>query len=347
MSAARIAAGSLHTFAATLLERGGLPLDAARTVADMLLWADLRGTHSHGVSRLPLYLGWLASGEINAAARISVALSLPALRVMEGDRCAGAVGMQAAARHAVELARASGVGMVLLRDTTHTGALGHTTAQVAAQGLVAISAAASGPHMAYHGAAGAGVSTAPLSIAAPGAPGAPPLVFDMASSAMALGKLMQAKAAGRPLPEGWASDAEGRPTTDPALATTPLPLGGPKGSGLALMAEVVASLLTHNPILAPALSGAQRPRHYQNAWLIAIDVAAVAGAQAYADDAGALVAAIKALPAAEGQQILLPGERGETEHTRSVAQGIALPPPVRRELEQLAQRHGLTPPWLA
>lgn len=333
----------LQKFASEVLANAGLQAGQAAEVARVLVWADARGTHSHGVARLKLYTELLQSGEMNGAAKVAPTLSLPAFVTLEADRSAGAVAMTAAADHAVACAKRCGIGMAIARDTTHTGALGYYTSRIAAQGLCGIAGAASGPHMAYHNAATAGVSTGPISIAAPG-PGAQPIVFDMASSVVALGKLQQAKAAGKPIPADWAIDALGRPTTDAAEAKTPLPLGGPKGSGLALMLEVLSSLLAANPILAPALHvPPNRRRHYQNGFVIAIDIAQVTDPGTFSLQAEALVSALKHLPASEGQEILMPGERGARQAAAAESNGVALPPPVLAQLDDLAGQLGVPP----
>lgn len=336
----------LRSLANRMLQAAGLCADHAATVAAMLVWADARGTESHGVARLPFYVELLSRGQMNGAAQVRPLLRLPAVTVLEGDRCAGAVGMKAAALEAVALARRSGIGLCLLRDTTHTGALGHYTAQIAEAGLAGIAAAASGPNMAYHQAAAAGVSTAPLSIAMPRGLDRAPLLFDMASGAVALGKLQQAKAAGQPLPAGWALDAHGRPTTDPAMAQTPLPLGGPKGSGLALMLEGLASLLSDNPILAPALGLPPiRRRHYQNGFIIALDMTQITAPDTYFLQADALVDALKALPAQEGQEILMPGERGFRQASISAREGVTLSAVTVNALQKTADALGVASPW--
>lgn len=342
----QITVGNLRQFAGSILLAAGLKAEHAQTVAEMLVWADARGTDSHGVARLPFYVELLKSGQMNGTAHIHPLLRLPALSVLEGNRCAGGAGMKAAALEAIALARRSGLGLCLLRDTTHTGALGHYTEMIADAGLAGIAVAASGPNMAYHNAAAAGVSTAPLSIAVPRGPGLDPLLFDMASGAVALGKLQQAKGSGRPLPSGWALDGQGRPTTDPAAATTPLPLGGPKGSGLALMLEGLASLLCDNPILAPALSmPASSRRHYQNGFVIALDIAQITDPGEYRIQADALVEAIKALPAQEGQEILMPGERGFRQARASAHDGIALRGASAAALQRIAAELNVGLPW--
>ena len=290
-----------------------------------------------------MYVSLLESGQMNGAATVQPRLRLPALTVLEANRSPGAVAMSAAVVEAASTARVQGLGMCLVSDTTHTGALGYFTERIARAGMIGIAGAASGPHMAYFGAAEAGVSTSPLSIAAPGTE---PIVFDMASGAVALGKLLRAKATGEPIPSGWAIDDQGRTTNDPAAAKVPLPLGGPKGSGLALMMEMLTSLLVNNPILAPSLAvPVARRRHYQNAFVIAIDVEGIIDKDAYVDQSVALVDAIKALTPQEGQEVLLPGERGLRHREMSHRDGIRLAPHTVTELDRMAKVFHITTPW--
>ncbi len=343
--ATRTSSTGLQAFVQTLLASAGLDEQAAALVAESLVWADLRGSPSHGVSRIPQYVAWLASGDMNGRAKPRVGLSLPALTVVEGDRCAGALGMRSAANQAMACARRGGASLVLLRETTHTGALGFHTAHVASSGMFAMAMAASAPLMAYHGSTVAGVSTAPLSMACPGL--GEPIVFDMASGAVAFGKLMQARATGQPLEPGWAIDALGNPTTDAHKATTPLPLGGPKGSGLALMAEIACSLLTGHPILAPALATpSANHRHTQNAWMLVIDIAQVMDPAQFRGQLAELAAAIHGLPPSGDGPPRLPGERGHAAASERSANGIVLAPATVAALEALASQSGIRSPWV-
>jgi LDH2 family malate/lactate/ureidoglycolate dehydrogenase len=339
-----IDAGALRAFASSLLQANGLLAQHAHEVADVLVWADLRGVDSHGVSRLPLYVKWLRSGEMNSRATLHVALQMPALQVLDAHEAPGAVAMKAAANAATRLARDCGVGMVMVRGTTHTGSLGYYTSSIASEGLVGLALSASGPNMIYHGAAAPGVSTAPLSIAVPRRGGAP-VVFDMASSAIAFGRLQEARAEHRQLPPGVAADASGVATTDPDAAVAPLPLGGAKGSGLALMIELVCSAMTGAAILAPALLASGTPaRHRQNGMVLAIDFSQVAAGQAE-EQVEALIGAIKSLPPAAGSEILMPGERGALESARRSSAGIPLDSRTARALADSAASMGIAVPW--
>jgi LDH2 family malate/lactate/ureidoglycolate dehydrogenase len=194
-----------------------------------------------------------------------------------------------------------------VKATTHTGALGYYTQHAARDGFAAIALSASSPLMAYHGARAAGVSTAPLSIAVPGEH--EPLALDMASSLISMGALAKARRSGAPIPAGAALSAAGKPTTDAREASVPLPLGGPKGSGLALLTECLCSLLLANPILAESLERTPKARrHYQNGLVIAIDAQRFVPLAEFRREVRRLAAALRKLPA-DGE-ILMPGERG-------------------------------------
>ena len=318
-----------------IFARCGMSEAHAALVADVLVWAELRGMGSHGVMRVPRYVELIRKGDLNVRPDIRPALETAACVLLDADRAAGPVAMMEAARAACDKARASGIGLALVRETTHTAALGYYTQSAAREGFAAIALAASSPLMAYHGARAAGVSTAPLSIAVPGED--EPLALDMASSVVSMGALAQARASGAALAEGAALAADGSPTTDSRAASIPLPLGGPKGSGLALMSECLASLLTANPILAEALERTPASkRHRQNGLVIAIDVARFITPERFREEVRRLVSALRKLPAAPGAEILMPGERGQRNAAR---QRDALPVPTKlyEELKALAE----------
>ena len=339
-----VKADALQRFAAQIFARAGLPDAHAALVAEVLVWANLRGMDSHGVMRIPRYVALIEAGDMNPLPTLAIASETAASVLLDADRAAGPVAMTAAIDHAMRKARAAGIGLALVRATTHTAALGYYTSRAAVAGMAGLAISASWPNMAYHGARAAGVATSPLSIAVPGGD-AEPIVLDMASGIVSVGKLAQARLAGRPIPEGWAFDADGNPTTDPTRAQIPLPLGGPKGSGLALMIELITSLIVANPILAESLEGTETGRHHrQNGAAIAIDIARFGDVAVFRREAARLARALKALPRVpDTEEILLPGERGHRTRASRARAGIALPAPIAAELAALAQKLGVPP----
>lgn len=340
-SFAAVGADALRRFVQNIFTRAGMSEGHAATVADALVWADLRGVDTHGVTRVPRYVEWIAAGVVNPRPEIKVTIDTPASVLIDADRAAGPIAMTAAMEAAARKARQAGVGLALVRATTHTAALGYYTQAAARDGMAAVALAGSIPIMAYHGALGAGVSTSPISIAVPGGASGP-IVLDMATGIVSLGGLVQARRSGKPIPEGWALAADGTPTTDPRRAEIPLPMGGPKGSGLALMIELLTSVLVSNPILAGTVGKPGRARHRQNGLALAIDVSRYGDPAAFGREAERLVAAVKALPAAPGVEILMPGERGARAFERQSRDGIPLAAASRDELNAVAERLGVS-----
>jgi LDH2 family malate/lactate/ureidoglycolate dehydrogenase len=337
-----VEADELKRFTRDVFVRTGMSGAHATTVAEVVVWANLRGVDSHGVMRVPRYVEWIEAGVVNPRPDLKVATETAASVLIDADRAAGPVAMTAAMQAAARKAREVGVGLALVRATTHTAALGYYTQAAARQGMAAVALAGSIPNMAYHGARAAGVSTSPISIAVPGGSGGP-VVLDMATGIVSLGRLAQARRSGQSLPEGWALDADGKPTTDPQQAEIPLPMAGPKGSGLALMIEFLTSVLVSNPILAETVGKPARGRrHRQNGLALAIDVSRYGGdAAVFGREVDRLVAVLKALPRDPGVDILMPGERGARAFEQRSRDGIPLPRTTRDELKTLAARLGV------
>lgn len=331
----------LQRYAAALLAGGGFGRKQAEQTAEVLVWANARGVDSHGVLRIPRYVEMVEAGTIRPDAEPAVIERKGAISVLEAARAPGASAMIAAMQEAVEQASKSGVGWCSARNITHAGAIGYYALQAAAKGFVGIVMTASGPLMAYHGARGSAVSTNPLAIAVPSV--GEPVVLDMSTANVALGKIMAAKDAGKSIPPDWGVDEQGQQTTDPKKVATLTPLGGPKGSGLSLMIEILASVLVNNPVIAPALSGKGTGR--MNGLAIAVQIDAFGGSDRFAQDVANLAQALKAVPLAAGvSSILMPGERGFAEAASREASGIPLPSGTVARLAKLADRFGVGPP---
>ena len=340
----RFSSAELDRLTAAIFVGVGMLPEHAQAIAQSLVWANLRGVDTHGVMRAPRYLEMIDRGEMNLRPAMTIAKETVSSVLIAADSAPGPVALRYAADQAVEKAKQGGVALAVIAHTTHTGAMGYYTGRVAEAGLACIGVNATIPLMPYHGARGAALGTNPISIAVPGA-GADPLLFDMATSIISRGKMLQARRTGAPLQPGWVVDDAGNPTTDAAAATMPLPLGGPKGSGLSLMIECLTSVLTGNPIIADALEKSGKgAAHRQNALLIAIDVTTFIALDEFRRQIDRLVQALKALPLAPGaEEILMPGERGaRTMRERRVA-GIPLPDKVADELAAVALRLGVAP----
>ncbi|MCX4090801.1 Ldh family oxidoreductase [Nocardia sp. alder85J] len=342
-----VPAAELTTFFTALFTRAGTSAEHAATVAEVLAWASLRGVDSHGASRVPRYLELLDSGEANKNPDLRLSSTAAAVAVLDADRAPGPVALTAAADEAITRARAraTGIGAVGVRRTVHTGAIGYYTARIAEAGLIGIGFVAGMPNMSYTGVKGAAVATSPLAIAVPAATHSTPLL-DMATAGIALGRIAQFRNAGKPLPAGTAATADGTPTTDPNLATMPLPLGGAKGAGMSLLFELLTSVLVGAPILSSFHSDDPEGRvHRQNALIIALDPAAFGDRDRFTTAVDTTLDTLKSLPRADAStDIRYPGESSSATAQQRATSGIPVAAKVWAELETAAEKLGVAVP---
>jgi LDH2 family malate/lactate/ureidoglycolate dehydrogenase len=242
----RIASEAIQTFIADSLRIVGLPAGDAAKAAKLMLEADLTGADAHGVFRLPQYVRRLRGGGINPMPDIRVEKTAAATALVDGDNGMGHLVMARAAETAVELARASGVGWVGARRSNHAGAAGVYAALPLQHGMVGIySVVASANHMAPWGGIETLLGTNPLAIAIPAGKEAP-VVLDIATTVVSYGTVKNYRLQGKEMPTGWmVKKQDGEPLTDPARSAEGVlnPIGGHKGSGLALVLGLLAGPL--------------------------------------------------------------------------------------------------------
>jgi LDH2 family malate/lactate/ureidoglycolate dehydrogenase len=335
----RIPAADLREFTKSVFIAAGVPSEDAALEAEVLVWANLRGVDSHGVLRIPWYIDLLGRGDMNARPSIRVEKETAATLLIDGDRALGPIVTTMAMRRAIDKARGAGIGWAVIRNTTHQGAMAYYALMAAEAGMAGIAIVCSPPNMAPFGARAAGVHNSPISIAVP-AGRHRPLCVDMATSVAAGGKLSLARDKGIPLPPGWALDETGQPTTDATRAQILVPVGGPKGSGLAMMFETLTSLMVGNPLLGPALSGEPGAgRHRQNSVVAAIDIGAFTDLTAYRAEVDRIIDGLRALPPAAGvSEVLVPGEPEDRTADERWRQGIQLPTGTIDNLRAVAAR---------
>ena len=341
-----VAHSELRRFIRDVLVAQGARESDAGAVADGLIWANLRGVDGHGVSRLPNYLGFLKRGEIDTKAQTRLTHDRPSSFVLDSYFGFGPVACMQAAAIAVERAKQIGVCFGLVRETTHTGAIGRYAQWIAQHDCAALVLGAGPALMAYYGARVRSMATSPIAIAVPTGDGV--RLLDMATSTISNGKILQAKQTGTPLPPDTVLTADGEPTTDPNKAEILLPLGGPKGSGLGFMFEVLTSILAGAPIHARALGPEQRKRHVANLAMLAIDISSFRPLADFRGDADTLSAIVKCLPRQTGfDEITLPGERSNRTEIARRKSGIPIPAKLWGELEGIANANGVAMPVVA
>lgn len=338
---------TLQTLTAQIFTAAGMPPEDAAIEAEVLVWANLRGVDSHGVLRIPSYVSSIENGGMNPRPNIQVVKDTPAMSLIDADWAFGPVVTTFAMKRAIAKAQDVGIGWMLIRNTTHQGAMAYYTLMAAEEGLAGIAVVCNPPNMAPYGARAAGLHNSPISLAVP-AQDRRPLVLDMATSVAAGGKLSLAIDKGVQIPLGWALDKDGNPTTLPAEAAALLPFGGYKGSGLAMLFECFSSLMVGNPLVVRKL--ANQPIHpgTQNSFVAAIDIAMFTDLACYRQDVDELIAQIKALPTADGvDEVLVPGEPEDRTYDQRCQNGIPLPDGTAQNLRQVAEKLGLpVPEWL-
>ena len=241
----RISIQSLERRVADHFSKAGIPAETSKAVATALVMAEAEGQQGHGLSRIPSYLAQFASEKINPQAEPKLDTPQPSVLLVDADNGFAYPALEKAFEKARDIARSQGVCMVLVSKSHHCGSLGYQVEKYAEAGQIALMMANTPVAMAMYGGTQPKLGTNPMAFAAP-VQGGRPLVIDLALSQVARGKIVVAAKEGKPIPEGWAIDADGRPTTDAneALKGSLLPAGGAKGSALALMVEVMAAALT-------------------------------------------------------------------------------------------------------
>jgi LDH2 family malate/lactate/ureidoglycolate dehydrogenase len=241
----RVPADELTAVVGTIFARCGMNAADAALLADSLVVADLTGVHSHGVLRVPEYVKKLTIGGVNPRGTPSVARDSGACLVVDGGNSMGQIGASFAMTQAIARARTTGIAAVAVRGSNHCGAMAYYALRAAAADMIGIATTNALPTMAPWGGAERLLGINPLGVAIP-AGEEPPIVYDAAFSGSAHGKIRVYQQQGWTLPEGWAMDRDGAPTTDPAAAIDGLlmPIGGFKGTGLAMLMGILSSMLS-------------------------------------------------------------------------------------------------------
>jgi len=304
---------------AAALERCRTSPENARSVARALVAAEADGLSGHGLSRVASYAAQAKAGKVDGFATPSATRPRPAVLAVDAAHGFAYPALELAVQELPAVAREAGIAAAPIRRSHHAGAAGHPVERLAEAGLVAILLANTPAAIAPWGGDRALFGTNPIAFAAPRERGAP-IVVDLSLSKVARGNILAAKQKGQPIPEGWAFDAQGRPTTDPdaALKGTMAPLGDAKGTALALMVELLAAGLTGATYAADASSflDAHGPPPGTGQLLLAFDPAALGGG---AERFEALAGAVQAQAGAR-----LPGARRLDLRRRAQAEGIAV-----------------------
>jgi LDH2 family malate/lactate/ureidoglycolate dehydrogenase len=344
MKAGHISPDGLRTFAAAAYEAAGMPVADALLCADTLVQADLWGHQSHGLMRLSWYLARLKAGVCEAVARPETVVDAGAIAVIDGRDGMGQVLAARAAEDVVSRAKRHGIGAVALRHSGHFGTAFYFTVMAARQNCVAFLTTNASPSMAPWGGRTKTLGNNPWSWACP-AGRHPPMVLDIANTAVARGKIYLARQRGEKIPEGWAINAAGAPTIDPqeAIDGVILPMAGHKGYAISVMMDMLSGVLTGSGVGAQ-VHGPYQPKHKSNAGhlMIALDIAAFQPVADFGQRVEAQIAELKSVPLAQGaEEIFYPGEIEARNDQTNRHDGLVLPEDTLKDLRKVAVEYGL------
>jgi len=337
-------ADQLAAFVCSAYVALGLPKPDAKLVADTLVQADLWGHQSHGVMRTFWYAARLQSGAMNAKTKPDLVVDGGAIAVIDGQDGVGQVIASYAMREAIDRAKKHGIGAVAVRNSGHFGTAMYYTRMASDDGCVGFLSTNASPAMAPLGGREKLIGTNPWSVAAPAGRYAP-MTLDIANTAVARGKLYLARQRGEDIPEGWAIDQDGHPTTDPiaGIAGNILPFAEHKGYAIATMMDVLSGILSGSgfgagvvgPYVAEGRSGVGH-------LAIALNIASFRPLPDFCHDMERLVASIKGVPLAPGaSEIFYPGELEARADKHHRLLGITLPHNTVDELNAGAKALGI------
>jgi L-2-hydroxycarboxylate dehydrogenase (NAD+) len=343
----RIPAAALADFYTRAFSAADVPAGDAATVAHVLLTADVLGIDSHGAPLVPDYINRLRSGLINPQPHIRAVSEYPGTLVLDGDHGLGPVVGTYAMRQAIAKARVNGVATVSVRNSNHYAACCNYPLLAVEEGMAGMTMTSAGPGVVPTFGVAPLLGTNPISIAFPGGNQARPFLLDMATSVVAKGKVGVYRREGKPLPTGWAYDADMQPTTDPAVARYLNTLGGDrdhssqKGYGLSMAVDLFTALLSGGRYSARMYTdsdrdGDQRPTSSQmfTAWRLDAFVAP----EEYAARFDEYIAMFHDSPPAPGAaRVLTPGDPEWAAEADRRTHGVPLHPIIRANLETVAR----------
>ena len=362
MSGRFIPAESLRRFVQQVFAQSGYPDEQAADAADVLLWASLRGVDTHGVRNLKsYYVDRTREGQLNPAADIRIERQTEHAACLDGDSGLGLACGCRAMRLAIEKSRHVGMGMVCVRNTHHLGPAGYFAHLAVEQGMLGLCMTGHFFGQGHSiGVAPLGsilpmFSTNPLSFAAPCGRHAP-FVLDMSTAAATVNRIEMYGQAGQPLPDGWACDAGGNPTTDPDAARVLRPLGGTpelggyKGAGLAMMVSVFSGVLSGAwACMESALDDTAQPNRYDQPtmghFFAAIRIDSFQPLEQFRCAMDAMIDALHAAPTSDpNQTVCYPGEIEAATAAKRAVRGIPVDDRLFEELRSLAEQLGVEMP---
>jgi len=335
---------SLRKYCTDLFTSLHMPIDDAFVVADNLVDADLCGVESHGVSRMSIYMKRLETGVVSKNAKIEVIQEHAASLALSASNAMGMVAGKYAMEHSIEKAKESGCCFTTVRNSNHYGMSGYYANMAAQANMVCITGTNAPPNIAPWGSYRPYQGTNPIAFAVPTQN--QPIILDMAPSVVAMGKVILAAKLGKDIPEGWALTKDGNPTTDAkeGVEGTVLPIGGPKGYGIAMFVDILSGILSgamFGPHINNMWSDFENPQNVGHFFIVA-DISKFVDIDEFKTRVGQMIGEVKALPKNPGvEEILLPGEIEQRLRKERKQKGLEISEVVYEELKSLGTKYGV------
>ena len=338
---------ALTNFCIAALTKIGLSRSDAETTANALVTTDAMGVFTHGTKLLSGYLNRLKGGGYRATARPRIEREGLGWAIIDGESALGQVGSVFAMQTAIAKAKQVGIAYAGLTNTGHIGAAGYYAVLAARAGMIGMITGNDMPSVAAPGSRGPVLGSNPIAYGVPVA-NADPIILDMATAAVAGGKVYAAHQRGEPIPPTWLIGPDGKPTTDGSLYphhAALAPMAGHKGYGFGLWCEILSAILPGGlmtwEVGSWIFDEPSKPSCH-NASFIAINIDAMIPRDRFQQRLRKLIDEIHAVPTAEGvERVLLPGEREGNLMRRAQTEGIALPPDVIAKLQVVAKEYGV------
>ncbi|GMQ95896.1 MAG: Ldh family oxidoreductase [Gammaproteobacteria bacterium] len=331
---------SLTQLSDDAFRHAGLSVENAGISTRILVDAEMMGLSPHGVIRIPEYANRLLRGGVDPNAAIRVDKRAPTLAIVDGNNALGTVVGSEALDAALEMVAETGLAYVGCRNSNHFGALAPYGLRACDAGYVLIAGTNASTTMAPWGGREIRIGNNPLCIAAPCADGVH-FILDMATSVAARGKIRAAQKAGSPIPQGWAADRSGIPTTDAseALAGSLLPFGGHKGSGLSMAVDILSGALTGAEFLTDVSSWSENPDAPSGVghFFVLVDPDRLLGPGAFASAMDRFKSIVLSTPSANATiPVVLPGQREQERRRAAMEDGITVPGDLLASIRALA-----------
>src|SRR5262245_16820994 len=344
----RVEADRLEAFTARAFEAVGITAPDARSIAELMVRADLQGSEGHGVFRLPQYVRRIKGGAVNIKPNIRVTREAAGMALVDGDNGMGHLVMRFATDRAIEKAKTAGVAWVGVKWSNHAGPASLYASMPLEHDMVGLYlAVGNANHLPAWGGLDMLLSTNPIAVAIPAAE-EPAIVLDMATTVAAYGKVKTKAQRGETMPEGWMMDREGRPLTDSKRANEGflLPIGGYKGYGLALVFGLLAGTLNGAAMGKEVVDFNADDTTATNTGhaIVAISVEAFQPVAEFKRQVDVLIRDLRnsrRLPGVD--HVRLPGEGSHAARADRARNGIPLPAPLAASLDQLARELKIAP----